>query len=228
MKRICSKCKQEKELTDFSPAKGFKYGRSSWCRNCCNARARERRAENPTKRRAYELRYRQSHREKCREVIYRCRKTNPEKYRNQIARWQKENKERAREISRRTVKKIRSTPKGKLAYNMRRAIWSALKGNKNGRNWEKLVGYSVEDLQKHLEKRFTIGMTWQNQGKWHIDHCIPISAFNFEKPEDIDFQKCWALENLQPLWGSENARKGKNLSQPFQPSFRYGKEAPRA
>ena len=34
---------------------------------------------------------------------------------------------------------------------------------------------------------------------------------NFTTPNDIDFKKCWALENLRPLEQRKNASKGKKL-----------------
>ena len=43
---------------------------------------------------------------------------------------------------------------------------------------------------------------------WHIDHITPQSAFNITSAECEDFQKCWALENLQPLCALKNIRKG--------------------
>jgi len=52
-----------------------------------------------------------------------------------------------------------------------------------------------------------LGKLWKNRRNWQIDHIIPISAFNFNKPEDEEFKKCWALENLQPLWRLENQQK---------------------
>lgn len=57
---------------------------------------------------------------------------------------------------------------------------------------------------------------------WHIDHKIPKSAFNFETPEDIDFKRCWALKNLQPLWAAENIKKHDRVDKPFQPSLAIG------
>jgi 5-methylcytosine-specific restriction endonuclease McrA len=62
-------------------------------------------------------------------------------------------------------------------------------------------------------------MSWDNCNEWHIDHIIPKAAFNYEKPEDIDFKKCWALKNLQPLWAKENHEKKDKLLKPFQPSL---------
>ena len=74
---------------------------------------------------------------------------------------------------------------------------------------------------RHLEQHFTAGMTWENYGKqgWEVDHIIPRSAFNYETPDDIDFKRCWSLNNLQPLWGQENWSKGGRFEGEFQPSL---------
>lgn len=111
--------------------------------------------------------------------------------------------------------------KYKLKLNMACSINQSLKGSKNGRSWEKLVGYTLNDLIRHLEKQFMPGMTWENRGRggWHIDHIVPVSAFNFNSIEDVDFKKCWALKNLRPLWETENLRKGNKINKPFQPSL---------
>ena len=93
-------------------------------------------------------------------------------------------------------------------------------GNKKERGWESLVGYSIKDLMKHLQEQFVDGMSWGNYGKWHIDHIIPVSKFNFTSTDDFDFKRCWALSNLQPLWASENVRKHAKYSKPFQPSLK--------
>ena len=82
-----------------------------------------------------------------------------------------------------------------------------MRGNKNGHHWEDLVGFTLADLIRHLEALFIAGMTWDNYGEWHIDHIIPISAFNFSSADDYDFKRCWALSNLQPLWKVDNIRK---------------------
>ena len=117
--------------------------------------------------------------------------------------------------------KRRSSPKGRLSHTMGSCIYSSLqKGIKSGRHWENLVGYTINELKQFLERRFKVGMTWENYGKeWHIDHVMPISAFNYEKAEDYDFKRCWRLENLQPMWVVENMKKGNKLEQPFQPSL---------
>lgn len=84
----------------------------------------------------------------------------------------------------------------------------SLKGSKSGKKWETLVGYTLEDLKRHLQSLFHPGMTFENFGAWHIDHKQPRASFTFASPEDEDFKKCWALSNLQPLWKLDNLKKG--------------------
>ena len=71
-----------------------------------------------------------------------------------------------------------------------------------------LMGYTIDELKKHLESQFTDGMSWENRSEWHIDHIRPVSSFNFTTTDCEDFKKCWALNNLQPLWAKDNMSKG--------------------
>ena len=70
----------------------------------------------------------------------------------------------------------------------------------------KLIGCDIPHLIKHLESNFKDGMTWDNYGKWHVDHIQPCISFDLE---DINQQKkCFHYTNLQPLWAKENWLKG--------------------
>jgi len=109
----------------------------------------------------------------------------------------------------------------RLSKNFSQSIRSRLNNAVKSNHWETVVGYSINELKTHLEKQFKPGMTWDNYGEWHIDHKIPISAFNFKSINDIDFKKCWALNNLQPLWKEDNFHKHITLEKPFQPSFAF-------
>jgi hypothetical protein len=70
-----------------------------------------------------------------------------------------------------------------------------------------MLGCTIEELWKHLEKKFKPGMTKENHGKWHVDHIIPCAIFDLSKPEEQI--KCFHYTNLQPLWAIDNIRKGK-------------------
>lgn len=118
--------------------------------------------------------------------------------------------------------KRKTDPKYNLNCRMAISIGKSLKGNKAGRHWESLIGYTLNDLIKRLEKTLPKSYTWKDflEGKLHIDHIIPISAFNFTKSEHPDFKKCWALKNLQLLPAMENIIKSNKLKKPFQPALK--------
>jgi len=118
-----------------------------------------------------------------------------------------EKTEQRREYMREYFKQYRKITQNKVSASIRKGIWNALKAKKAGGSWEVLVGYTVEDLTQHLENQFEAWMTWENYGEWHIDHVKPVSLFKYETAEDIEFKKCWALSNLQPLGAKENRKK---------------------
>ena len=91
---------------------------------------------------------------------------------------------------------------------LRARLRLALKNNKKDHTMD-LLGCTVEQSVQHIEKQFTPGMTWDNQGKaddeWQIDHIIPFVAFDTSN-RDEQFIVSW-YQNLQPLWGPANRSK---------------------
>lgn len=147
---------------------------------------------------------------------------------NSDSHWCKACAERSPVAHRKLCHKIRHAkcmlnPKSHLKMVFRVAMRQCLKGLKKHRSTFDLLGYSVEDLKRHLEKKFAPGMTWENYGRgWHVDHIIPLSAFNFASTDDADFRRAWALSNLRPLWAEDNMRKGATVENPFQPFLAIG------
>jgi|SRR3990167_7977601 len=69
-----------------------------------------------------------------------------------------------------------------------------------------LLGCSYKEARLHIEKLFKDGMSWDNYGKWHVDHIKPLNSFDLIKPEE---QKvAFNYMNLQPLWAKDNLIKG--------------------
>ena len=104
-------------------------------------------------------------------------------------------------------KRRSTTNKQKKKYpNLDYSIRNAVSNNTNTRYCE-LFDYTIEQLQEHLEKQFTLGMNWVafRAGKIHIDHIKPQSLFDLSN--DIEYKKCWSLNNLQPLWAADNLAK---------------------
>jgi hypothetical protein len=103
------------------------------------------------------------------------------------------------------MQKRRENPKYKTSYDLANGVSKMLK---TAVRLSKL-GYSCEELMRHLESQFEPGMTWENYVEvWTIDHIIPVSSpeFDFTSMNDSD---CWSLTNLRPMWKGENTKKGK-------------------
>ena len=98
-------------------------------------------------------------------------------------------------------------PQWVINRRMSAGVNGSLRDGKGGKSWQDLVPYTLEELMAHLERQFLPGMTWENRGKWHIDHVVPLASFNFTSPDDPEFRAAWALTNLRPLWAKDNIRK---------------------
>ena len=81
-----------------------------------------------------------------------------------------------------------------------------LKGALSTLWFESLVCMSQENLRAYFESKFIAGMSWDNYGKWHIDHIVPLSSFNLLDPEQV--KVACHYTNLQPLWAKDNLKKG--------------------
>jgi hypothetical protein len=107
----------------------------------------------------------------------------------------------------------RADPIYRLRKNCSTLVWQSLKrntGSKQHHSFFQKVPYTLSDLRQHLEQQFDENMTWDNYGSyWHVDHITPRSSFNYTSMDDVEFQQCWALSNLQPLSKIANLQKGK-------------------
>jgi len=213
--KICSKCKEVKPIKEFNKRKNSRCGAASWCKQCIKEhkkndairiRIRDRKyyIDNIEKIKKYHAERYISKKEKILEHCKIYQKNNIEKIREYGKEYREKNVDKKRESDKNRTK---VDPKFRLNHNIRKAIWWSLKGNKNGKSWEYLLGYTLQDLISHLEKLFKLGMTWENYGKWHIDHIVPQCLWQFNSYTDREFKQCWALCNLQPLWALENISK---------------------
>ncbi|RVO41341.1 HNH endonuclease [Sinorhizobium meliloti] len=184
-------------------------------------RSREWQKKNPDKLKAWRAKWYEENKHILSEKTKAKRAEDPEKYTEKGKRWKIQNPEKYKESYKKTYERKKSTPKGKLEYSLSSGVRRGIaKGSKYGRRTFELLGYSLEQLMVHLEKQFSDGMSWENYGEWHIDHIIPLAAFNYETPDDADFKRAWALSNLQPLWAEANWKKNAKIDKPFQPSLR--------
>jgi len=126
--------------------------------------------------------------------------------------YRKNNIESIRIRQKNSERKKSNDPTYRLTKYLRTSIWQTFKEkNVTYNGLISCLNYSIHELKSHLEKQFKEDMSWENYGKWHLDHIIPISKFNYKSQSDIEFKMCWDLENLQPLWGKENCSKNNKF-----------------
>jgi hypothetical protein len=146
-------------------------------------------------------------RKKWRKEKYKCPEQREQK-RQRDREWHSKNPHKRPEY----YEEHRKNPIKVLHQRMSNAVRNALrhKGSKKVRPVFDLLDYTKDELREHLESYFTeeSGYTWNNMSKWHIDHIRPVSSFDFDSTYHPDFKKCWALNNLQPLWAADNMSKG--------------------
>jgi len=204
----CPKCDKEKSFDGFARAKERKDGYNGHCKECQkNYRIRNKEMISATGKK-----YREENKEYFKEysrnyqAVRRHRYATDEEYRK---------REKANSIK--AVYKRRETqPLYRLRERVSTTINKALarnKGGKDGQSVLQYLPYTIEELKEHLENQFQEGMTWNNHGVhgWHLDHIIPQSKLIYDSMDHPNFQKCWALENLQPLWAKENISKSNKI-----------------
>jgi len=157
------------------------------------------RKEHPENVKRWTIKYEKSHLEEIRKRREKKKKRKP-----RILLTKEELKKRRNKRQKDWRRKNSNNPLFRLNENIISQIRRSLNGEKRGRHWEILVGYTLKDLAIHLEKLFDENMNWEDYGPyWHIDHIKPKSLFTIE-----EFRQCWALNNLQPLERIENLKKG--------------------
>jgi len=178
MTKKCSKCGIEKDYCDFNNRKAVKDGKRPECKLCGKLIRDE---------------YLSTEDYKIKKKIYRSiyDKQNSEKIKARRNKWFK--------------KKAETDILFRLSRNVRNRIHKCIKKEKV--LTETLVGIDYEGLRNYLESKFSDGMNWENYGRWHIDHIIPLSS---AKCEDEIYELCH-YSNLQPLWAIENIKKGKKI-----------------
>lgn len=102
-------------------------------------------------------------------------------------------------------KRRKEDPQFRLRGNLSRRINNALNGNIKSERTKGLLGCSINELRTYIEAKFQLGMSWDNYGKWHIDHIKPCIAFDLSIPRQQ--KECFHYTNLQPLWARDNIAK---------------------
>jgi hypothetical protein len=135
---------------------------------------------------------------------------NKDRYKITHEIYRKENKEK---INQGIIEYIRNRLKKdsffKLKHNLRVRVkqYIKLKNITTRNSTFDFVGCEPNFLENHIQEQFSHGMSWDNYGKWHIDHKIPLSMAKTEE----ELYKLCHYTNLQPMWASDNLMKGAKI-----------------
>jgi hypothetical protein len=98
-----------------------------------------------------------------------------------------------------------------IKRNLRSRLNKALKGLYKTGSAVSDLGCSIKELKVRLESMFYPNsetgevMSWDNYGKWEIDHIKPLNKFDFA---NLFYTKeACHYTNLQPLWPKDNLNK---------------------
>lgn len=146
-------------------------------------------------------------------------KARCKKYRSMRVEYMKSYLKEYREIykPRRNAKekeKLANDPLYALKKRLRNNLLVYVKkaGRKKQCSTSELLGCSFEEFKAYFESKFSEGMTWElfcNGGSIHIDHIIPVDAFNLLNADEL--KKCFHYTNLQPLWKEDNLKKSNKM-----------------
>lgn len=97
--------------------------------------------------------------------------------------------------------------KGEAVPGFAELIRAAIKRDGDASTIERITGYTIRDLRRHLERQFVGTMSWASWSRegWHIDHIMPKKYFDLTTIDGV--RAYWALPNLRPLWARDNMAK---------------------
>jgi hypothetical protein len=204
--KTCTRCKEQKDISEFPPNKHRKDGLFGWCRPCVRINANERSAKNRDKKRAYDKEYRAKNWNKVQQAKKKCYHARQEHYVNNAVQWNKTHAEHRKVYMREYVKnRIMVDEIFRIKVLMGRMVYRAFQSSSVKPATMQIIGLNAKDLQCHLYQSFEklYGRPVSDQDVVHIDHIIPLSSGKtFE-----DFVKLSHYSNLQLLLAIHNQQK---------------------
>jgi hypothetical protein len=95
----------------------------------------------------------------------------------------------------------------RMKINLRHRLRDYLIGESRGKRTKDIVGLDKVEFKLYIQSKFVEGMSWDNYGKWHLDHIKPLCQAK-------DNEEALLLNhytNLQPLWAEDNLRKNRKI-----------------
>jgi hypothetical protein len=202
----CKKCNIEKQLNNFYKEKRNNDGFSGTCKICIKKYNKEYKTNNIDKVIISQKKWVLNNLEKIKEYKKEYFIINKEKISKLHKEYHFKNKDKLNKIY---VERKNNNPLLKLKCNTRNLIGISIKrqGYSKKSKTFNILGCSFDEFKAHLEKQFTEGMNWENQGQWHMDHIYPVSLAKNEE----ELIKLNHYTNFQPLWAIDNLKKGNKI-----------------
>lgn len=206
----CCVCNEIKILDDFYKNKRSSDGFNYCCKKCFLKRFKK-----------YRIKNKDIILSKMRDKYYKDKDT----ILSRNKKWRDNNPDKIREIKKKEYlknkdkyskrrkiyenNKLKTDPYFKFMHQLRCRLRIAIKNKYKSGSAVNDIGCSSKEAYDYISSKFKDGMSWENYGKWHIDHIKPLSSFNLENREE--FLKAVNYTNLQPLWAKDNLSKGNRI-----------------
>jgi len=202
IKKVCIKCHIEKPITEFYKNKINKDGHRNNCIKCKKEHADLTRDLLNAQAKSYYAANKETI-AKSRHEYYHKNAQYKKEYAKQ---YRKANKQ---ELNNKYYARRNKDCLFKLSCNIRTLICHSFRKNgyKKNSKANKILCCSFEEFKEHIERQFTEGMSWENQGEWHLDHIYPVSLAESEE----HLIKLNHYTNFQPLWAIDNFKKGNKV-----------------
>ena len=209
--KTCSNCNVEKQLSEFSISPANKSGFYSWCLVCSRKKYKEQ-TKNIEEYNKNDVKT-CTKCNKSKTVLENFRiKHSKDGYSNLCKDCDKDyRKSVAKELYQKKKHKLNTNIQFKLSERIRcrlRILLDNIKIKKP--KTDKLIGCSLDNFVKHLDKSFYEEITFDNYGTiWHLDHIIPCDWFDLSDINQL--QACTHYTNLQALIINDNLIKSNRL-----------------
>jgi hypothetical protein len=203
----CSKCLVEKDVSEFSKC-------STWCKGCHNLYNKGNYEENKERLKPIRKKWMDENKDKFKLYLKeRYVKIDKERLKN----YYEENKNDIK-IRKEKYGKTDEYKKWLSEYKIKKS-WKnryrdVLKGVirrigcKKENKTISILGYSALDFKNHIESKFENNMNWEGgRNEFHIDHIVPVSAFEKDTPLNI----INSLDNLRPVSVAFNLQKSNKI-----------------
>lgn len=204
---ICSKCKIKKNESEFYKNKYAKNGLKSICKKC-ELTDRKKNYIHSERMSLYPGGY-ENNKERISIIRKEHYKKNKERIKKNTIKYYYENKEKSLKKQLEWQNKMGSESENyKLTKRIRTLFYNTLKNSNNNKykKFQEYTGINIECYIEYFKINYNIEFSEITEKvKYHIDHIIPCSAYDFTDEEEI--KKCWQPENLRLISAKENLKK---------------------